>query len=147
KPKRQHHNTVIESETTSTHVQTDSGAVVPEHQIHARSFLNRPAPEIVVEKWLTDPPDLVNKFVLLDFWATWCGPCRRSIPELNNFHAKFKDRLVVIGLSDEPEQAVRRMKEPKIDYAIAIDTRRRTETEVEVKGIPHTMRMDSKGIV
>ena len=52
-----------------------------------------------VEKWLTDAPDLNGKFVLVDMWATWCGPCRRSIPHLNELYAKFKDRLVVIGLS------------------------------------------------
>ena len=62
-------------------------------------------------------------------------------------HAKFKERLVVVGLSDEPEQAVRKMKEPRIDYAIAIDTRARTETEVGVKGIPHTMLIDPNGVV
>ena len=37
--------------------------------------------------------------VLVDFGATWCGPCRQSIPHLNALQAKFKDRLVVIGLS------------------------------------------------
>ena len=120
---------------------------IPAHPLYAKRFLNQTAPSLQVEKWLTDQPDTSGKFVLLDFWATWCGPCRRSIPELNNLHAKFKDRLVVIGLSDEPEQAVRRMKEPKIDYAIAIDTRRRTEAEVEVKGIPHTMLIDPNGVV
>ena len=120
---------------------------IPAHPLYAKRFLNLAAPSLQVEKWLTDQPDTSGKFVLLDFWATWCPPCRRSIPELNNLHAKFKDRLVVVGLSDEPEQAVRKMKEPKIDYAIAIDTRRRTETEVEVKGIPHTMLIDPHGIV
>ena len=40
-----------------------------------------------------------GKFVLIDFWATWCGPCRRSIPGLNQLHARFKDRLVIIGIS------------------------------------------------
>ena len=68
-------------------------------------------------------------------------------PELNRFHSRFKDRLVIIGLSDEPEQAVRRMKDPAIDYAIAIDPRQRTQLEVQVRGIPHTMLIDPSGIV
>jgi cytochrome c biogenesis protein CcmG, thiol:disulfide interchange protein DsbE len=120
---------------------------IPARPVHAKRFLNQKAPSLQVEKWLTEPPDTNGKFVLLDFWATWCGPCRHSIPELNHLHAKFKDRLVVVGLSDEPEQEVRKMQDPKIDYAIAIDTRHRTETEVEVKGIPHTMLIDPNGIV
>ena len=118
---------------------------VPE--IHARSFRNRPAPALVVEKWLTTKPDYAGKFLLIDFWATWCGPCRRSIPELNALHDKFKDRLVIVGLSDEPEDDVRKMTSPKIDYFVAIDTSGKTRSDVGVRGIPHAMLMDPKGIV
>jgi cytochrome c biogenesis protein CcmG, thiol:disulfide interchange protein DsbE len=124
-----------------------SAAEVPAHALPARSFLNQPAPTIVGEKWLTDAPDARGKFVLLDFWATWCVPCRRSIPELNALANRFKDRLVVIGLTDEPEEAVRKMTDPKIDYSIAIDTQHRSLSEVGVTAIPHSLLVDPKGIV
>ena len=121
--------------------------IIPAHEIHAKSFLNRPAPNISIEKWLTGMPDMQGKFVLIDFWATWCGPCRRSIPHLNELHGKFKDKLVVIGISDEPEQAIRAMTEPKIEYTVVSDSQGRTAKEVEVRGIPHTMLIDPHGIV
>jgi thiol-disulfide isomerase/thioredoxin len=116
-------------------------------KLYARSFLGQTAPRLVVEKWLTETPITAEKFVLVDFWATWCGPCRQSIPHLNALHAKFKDRLVIIGLSDESERDVRAMKSPKIDYPVAIDPHGRMERAVEVKGIPHAMLIDPKGIV
>jgi cytochrome c biogenesis protein CcmG, thiol:disulfide interchange protein DsbE len=116
-------------------------------QIWANSFLNKKAPDLVVEKWLSKEPDRKGKFVLVDFWATWCGPCRKAIPELNALHKKFGDKLIVIGLSDEPEQKVTVMKEPVIEYFSAIDTQARTKKAVGVKGIPHVIIMDPEGVV
>ena len=121
--------------------------VSPAHGLSARSFLNLPAPAIVGEKWLTETPDMKGKFVLVDFWATWCAPCRRSIPELNALQQKFKGRLVVLGLTDEPEEAVRKMTDPKIEYAVAIDTQHRSLSEVGVTAIPHALLIDPNGIV
>ncbi|MEY2429920.1 MAG: cytochrome c biosis protein CcmG, thiol:disulfide interchange protein DsbE [Verrucomicrobiota bacterium] len=122
-------------------------STIQANALPARSFLNQPSPAIVGEKWLTDVPDMRGKFVLLDFWATWCVPCRRSIPELNALANKFKDRLVVVGLTDETEETVRKMTEPRIEYAIAIDTQHRSLTEVGVTAIPHALLVDPKGIV
>lgn len=116
-------------------------------KIWAKSYLGQKAPDLVVEKWVTDEPDTRGKFVLIDFWATWCGPCRRAIPELNELHGRFGDKLAVIGLSDETEEAVRKMADPKIQYSIAIDTQRRMESAVEVTAIPHVLLIDPQGIV
>jgi cytochrome c biogenesis protein CcmG, thiol:disulfide interchange protein DsbE len=119
--------------------------VVP--KLYARSFRGGPAPELFVQQWLTPPPDTAGKFVLIDFWATWCGPCRQSIPHLNELSAKYKDRLVVIGISDESAEKVRAMKSPAIDYAVGVDPLGKTMKTVEVTGIPHSMLIDPHGIV
>jgi thiol-disulfide isomerase/thioredoxin len=118
-----------------------------EKRLWAKSFLNQKAPPLVVEKWLSKDPDRKGKFVLIDFWATWCGPCRKAIPELNALHKKFGEKLVVIGVSDEAEEKVRNFKEPKIEYFSAIDTKARTKRALEVTGIPHVVIMDPEGIV
>jgi cytochrome c biogenesis protein CcmG/thiol:disulfide interchange protein DsbE len=119
----------------------------PAQDLHARSFLNQRAPTFVVEKWLTAEPDLHGKFLLVDFWATWCGPCKRAIPELNGLYAKYKDQVVFVGLSSETEEAVRKLAEPHMDYYVAIDPQRRMSSEIRNEYIPYTMLIDPNGIV
>lgn len=116
-------------------------------KLWAKSFLGQKAPEFVVEKWLTQEPDRKGKYVLIDFWATWCPPCRKAIPELNALHRKFGDKLVVVGVSDETEDKVRALKDPKIEYFSAIDPQKRMSKALEVRGIPHVILVDPEGIV
>jgi len=116
-------------------------------RIWADDFLWAKAPELVVEKWLSAKPETKGKYVLIEFWATWCGPCRRSIPLLNKFHKTFGDELVVIGISDEKEADVRKLTDPKIEYYSAIDTQARMKNKMGVFGIPHAIVLEPDGYV
>jgi len=115
--------------------------------LNADSFLNQPGPDVFYEKWISDLPDVKGKFVLLEFWEASSAPCRRSIPRLNELHRTYSDRLIVMGLSDEPEESVRKMTDPRIEYYSAIDPKQRTSRMAGVRAVPHVLLMDPLGIV
>ncbi len=118
-----------------------------EKKMWAKSYLHQKAPDFVVESWLTDKPDMEGKFVLIDFWATWCGPCKKAIPDLNTFQKKFKDQLVVIGITNETKEKVATMKKPVMHYYSATDSQARLFRAYEITGIPHCVIINPDGIV
>ena len=128
---------------------TEYDSPVPKEgkRLWATSRLWAKAPDFVVEKWLTDKPDTNGKYLLIEFWATWCRQCRRAVPGLNDIHRKFADELVVIGISDEKEQIVRKLRELKIEYHVAIDTQARMKNDLGVFGIPHCIIVEPDGYV
>jgi len=128
-------------------LRTTAQDATPNKKMYAKSFYHQKAPDFVVEKWLSETPEMEGKFVMIDFWATWCGPCRNAIPKINEWAEKYKDQMVVIGLSDEPEAKVLAMKTPVMEYYSAIDTQKRLKNIYEVSGIPHIVLIDPNGIV
>lgn len=95
-----------------------------------------PAPKLAVGEWVQGEPVKEfqkDKAYLVEFWATWCGPCRTSIPHLNEIHTKFKDKgLVVIGQNvwERDESLVKPFIEKmgdKMTYRVAMDDKSERE--------------------
>jgi cytochrome c biogenesis protein CcmG/thiol:disulfide interchange protein DsbE len=115
--------------------------------ISETSPLGKAAPDFSVDKWLTEKPDLKDKFVLLSFWATWSIPCKKAIPQLNALEKKFAQKLAVIAVSTEPAEDVEAITDPKIEFASAIDLKGKSRFAFNITTIPTVVLIDPKGVV
>lgn len=124
--------------------------IVTDKTLYAKAdFRGKQAPELSAAKWLTGAaPKTAGKVLLVDFWATWCPPCRATIPELGKWAKEYPNDLVVVGISAESAQTVQDfMKTTKMPYNVGVDPKRVMEGKVGVQGIPHVLVISADGIV
>jgi thiol-disulfide isomerase/thioredoxin len=108
-------------------------------------------PALEVDQWINSEPltlaDLKGKIVVLDFWATWCGPCLRSVPHTNEMAEKYGDDVVIIGICNKrgAEKMQETALEHGIKYPIAIDVNGNTVESYRVNGYPDYYLIDRNG--
>ena len=91
---------------------------------------------------------LRGKVVLVNFWATWCPPCRKEMPDLDALHHQFENQgLVILALSDEAANVVKPFiaQKQKVGYPILFDPDKVAAQRFHVTGIPKTFVFDRDG--
>ena len=101
--------------------------------------------DITGKKWKFS--DLRGKVVLVNFWATWCPPCRKEMPDLDALYQRFAARgFVVFGISDEEKQKVEPfIREHKVSFPVLLDPGRKVNDAFVVEGIPKSFVYDRDG--
>jgi thiol-disulfide isomerase/thioredoxin len=121
-------------------------------------------PEIVAAQWIDQTPvklsELRGHVVLLDFWATWCGPCRYTFPRLQQWHQAYKDKgLVILGMTNyfgeaDGHKATRGeelvylrsfKKQNRLPYGFAIADSSVNDMNYGVFSIPMSFLIDRQG--
>ena len=92
--------------------------------------------------------DFRGKTVYLDFWASWCGPCRASFKWLNEAHEKYASKgLVIIAINVDTDKALaaRFLKENPVDFRIGYDPNGKVAETYQLKGMPSSYMIDRNG--
>jgi peroxiredoxin len=94
--------------------------------------------------------DLKGQVVLLNFWASWCGPCRQEMPLLDQMYRKYKAAgVTLVGINVEPNSsdALNWLKSTPVTFPILFDTDSKVSKLYEVAGMPSTVIVDRKGTI
>lgn len=108
----------------------------------ASNIIGREAPAFGLptrDGQLLNLADYKGKVVYLDFWASWCGPCRKSFPWMNEVQAKFGAlglQIVAVNLDEKDEDAQRFLKETPAQFTIAFDPAGKVPGRYGLKGMP-----------
>jgi thiol-disulfide isomerase/thioredoxin len=119
-------------------------------QLSAKDFQGKALPaKFGNEKWLSGKaPDREGKIIVIDFWATWCPPCRAVMPKLDEFSKRNTKDVVVMGISNEEEATVRAyIKKTKHSYPQAVDPKSTLNDALGVSSIPHVVVLSTDGVV
>jgi len=100
-------------------------------------------------EFLGEKPVLASHPLLIEFWATWCPPCRASIAHLNDLAKKYHaNGLQIVGIADEDKAVVENFRDrTPMDYAVALDSNQTLAAAFGVQAIPQAWLLDKEGRV
>jgi len=112
------------------------------------------APQFILPTLKQDQPTAFNQYagkvIYIDFWASWCSPCRTSFPLLNKLHEKLKTQgfeVVAINLDEDKASAEKFLQKVPVDFTVLRDANGEWADQFVVESMPTSFIIDKQGVV
>ncbi len=134
--------------------QTSQSINPPNGEETSHPMVGKSAPTFTLDKLDNSTFNLEDhlgeKVIILDFWATWCGPCRQAMPILESVADEFKDQdviLTAINVRETPDEIQAFLNEENLNVEVALDRNGEVGNQYQVRGIPQTVIIGKEGTV
>lgn len=113
--------------------------------------INVPAPDFTLESRAGDNVRLEDhrgEVVMLNFWASWCGPCRQEMPLMDDIYSRYKDlgfTILAVNVDENRDEALRFLDKVPVNYPILYDPQSSVSELYEVPAMPTTVMIDRDG--
>ena len=94
--------------------------------------------------------DLRGDVEMVNFWATWCGPCREEMPLLDELYARYNRvgfNLLGVNIDDDPERAQQMVETLGVEFPVVFDSAKEVSRQYRVEAMPVTILLDREGVV
>jgi peroxiredoxin len=131
----------------------DAGTGAQAIELEPAPEVGHPAPDFTLKDLdgnVVRLNDLRGKVVFINFWATWCPPCRAEMPAIEALHQEYKDKgVIVIGVDiSEPESTVRQyIQQGGFSWTIVLDSTAKVARDYQIVAIPTSYFLDKEGII
>lgn len=115
-----------------------------------KPFVDFPGETLTGEKVSISDYAGKGKYTLIDFWASWCGPCRGEMPNLSKIHKQYKDKgldIISVAVWDKPEASQKAIEELQMDWIQIIDAQTTPMKLYGFDGIPFILLLDPQGTI
>jgi thiol-disulfide isomerase/thioredoxin len=119
----------------------------------AADIVGKPAPDFALRSMQGPSMRLsehLGEVVVINFWATWCGPCRQEMPLLDALYGKYKQAglvLLSVNIDEQVEPAIEMAQTLKVSYPVLFDARKEVSRAFDVGAMPVTVLVDRAGVV
>jgi peroxiredoxin len=119
----------------------------------AADIVGQPAPDFALRSMKGPSMRLsehLGEVVVINFWATWCGPCRQEMPLLDELYGKYRRAglaMLSVNIDEKAEPAIEMAQTLKVSYPVLFDTRKEVSRAYDVSAMPVTVLVDRAGVV